>query len=93
MLQFSESKADVHNEVISVLLRYALRHSGEFLFSMLSLELYEKTVTSQNYAYAFLKNEMNIFLRILLLSRNLKFIYNWRFFVFLFLVTKNNFRT
>ena len=74
MLQFDENKAYGHNEVISVLLRYAQRHSGKFLFWMLSLELHEKTLGSQNYAYVFLKNEMNIFLLILLLSRNKKFI-------------------
>ena len=50
MLRFSESKADAHNKVISVLLRHARRHSGKFLFWMLSLELYEKTLGSQNYA-------------------------------------------
>ena len=32
MLQFSESKADAHNEVIGVLLRHTLRHSAKFLF-------------------------------------------------------------
>ena len=46
MLQFSESKADAHNEVISVLLRHAQRHSGKFLFWILSLELYEKSLGS-----------------------------------------------
>ena len=70
MLQFGENKAYVHNEVISVLLRHAQRHSGKFLFWMLSLELYEKTLGSQNYAYGFGENEMIIFLLILLLSRN-----------------------
>ena len=40
MLQFSESKADAHNEVIGVLLRHTQRHSGKFLFWMLSLELH-----------------------------------------------------
>ena len=44
MLQFSESKADAHNEVISVLLRHAHRHCGKFLFWMLSLELHDKTL-------------------------------------------------
>ena len=44
MLQFGENKAYAHNEVISVL----LRHSGKFLFWMLSLELHEKTLGSQN---------------------------------------------
>ena len=57
MLQFSESKADAHNEVIGVLLRHAQRHSGKFLFWMLSLELHEKTLGSQNYAYVFSRNE------------------------------------
>ena len=58
MLQFSESKADAHNEVISILLiRHTQRHSGKFLFWMLSLELHEKTLVIQNYAYGFLKNE------------------------------------
>ena len=42
MLQFGESKADAHNEVIGVLLRHTQRHSGKFLFWMLSLELHEK---------------------------------------------------
>ena len=71
MLQFGENKAYAHNEVISVLLpRHAQRHSGKFLFWMLSLELHEKTLGSQNYAYVFVKNEMNIFRLILLLSRN-----------------------
>ena len=70
MLQFGENKAYAHNEVISVLLRHAQRHSGKFLFWMLSLELHEKTLGSQNYAYVFVKNEMNIFLLIPLLSRN-----------------------
>ena len=70
MLQFSESKADAHNEIIGVLLRHAQRHSSKFLFWMLSLELHEKTLGSQNYAYVFLKTETNIFLPILLLSRN-----------------------
>ena len=74
MLQFSESKADAHNEIIGVLLRHTQRQSGKFLFWMLSLELHKKTLDSQNYAYVFLKNEMNIFFLILLLSRNLKFI-------------------
>ena len=50
MLQFSESEADAHNEVISVVLRYPQRHSGKFLLWMLSLELHEKTLGSQNYA-------------------------------------------
>ena len=50
MLQFSETKADAHNEVIGVLLRHVQRHSGKFLFWMLSLELHEKTLGSQNYA-------------------------------------------
>ena len=31
VLQFSESKADAHNKVISVLLRHAQRHSGKIL--------------------------------------------------------------
>ena len=69
MLQVSESKADSHNENIGVLLRHAQRHSSKFLFWMLSLELNEKTSGSKNYAYVFLKNEMNILLLILLLSR------------------------
>ena len=46
MLQFGESKADVHNEVISVLLRHTQRHSGKFMFWMLSLELHEKILGS-----------------------------------------------
>ena len=70
MLQFDENKAYAHNEVISVLLRHTQRHSGKFLFWMLLLELHEKTLGSQNYAHVFVKNEMNIFLLILLLSRN-----------------------
>ena len=70
ILQFSENKAYAHNEVIGVLLRDAQRHSGKFLFWMLSLEIHEKTLCSQNYAYVFAKNEMNIFLAVLLLSRN-----------------------
>ena len=35
MLQFSESKADAHNEVISVLLRHVQRHSRKLLLWML----------------------------------------------------------
>ena len=62
MLQFGENKADVHNEVISVLLRHTQKHSGKFMFWMLSLELHEKILGSQNYAYVFLKNEMDVFL-------------------------------
>ena len=53
MLQFSESKADAQNEVIGALLRHMQRHSGKFLFWMLSLELHEKTLGSQNYAFVF----------------------------------------
>ena len=68
MLQFSESKAHAHSEVIGVLLRHTQGHTGKFLFWMSSLELYEKTLGSQNYAYVFLKK--NIFFPILLLSRN-----------------------
>ena len=70
MLQFGENKAYAHNEAISVPLRHAQRHSGKFLFCMLSLELHETTLGSQNYACVFVKKEMNIFLLILLLSRN-----------------------
>ena len=70
MLQLGENKAHAHNEVISVLLRHAQRHSGKFLFWMLSLELHEKTLGRQNYAYVFVINKMNIFLLILPLSRN-----------------------
>ena len=70
MLQFGENKAYTHNEVISVLLLHAQRHSGKLLFSMLSLELHEKTLGSQNYACVFVKNETNFFLLMLLLSRN-----------------------
>ena len=44
MLQFSESQADAHNEVISVLLRHAPRHSSKFLFWIISLELQEKNL-------------------------------------------------
>ena len=51
MFQFGENKTYDHDEVISVLLRHAQRHSGEFLCWMLSLELHEKTLSSQNYAY------------------------------------------
>ena len=50
MLQFSESKAYAHNQVISALLRHTLRHSGTFSFLMLSLELHEKTSGSQNHS-------------------------------------------
>ena len=57
MLQFSENKADAHDEVIGVLLRHTQRHSDKFLFLMLSLELHEKSLGSQNYAYVFLKKE------------------------------------
>ena len=60
ILQFSENKAYAHNEAISVLLRHAQKHSGKFLFWMLSLEIHEKTLGSQNYANVFAKNEMNI---------------------------------
>ena len=55
MLQFGESKVDANNEVIGVLLRHTQRHSGKFLFWMLSLELHKVTLGSQNYAYVFLK--------------------------------------
>ena len=51
MLQFGENKELAHNEVISVLLRHAQRQSGAFLCWMLSLELHEKSLGSQNYAY------------------------------------------
>ena len=70
MLQFGENKAYAHNEVISVLATSRAKTLGHFLFWMLSLELHEKTLDSQNYAYVFVKNEMNIFLLILPLSRN-----------------------
>ena len=43
------------NEIISVLLRRAQRHSRKYLCWMLSLELHEKTLDSQNYAYVFSK--------------------------------------
>ena len=55
MLQFDENKAYAHNKFISVLLHHAQRHSGKFLFWMLLLELHEKTLGSQNYAYVFEK--------------------------------------
>ena len=64
MLQFGENKAYAHNEVISVLLRHAQRHSSKFLFWILSLELHKKALGSQNDACVFVKNEMNIFLLI-----------------------------
>ena len=67
---FAYRKGNVHNEVISMLLHHAQRPKGKFLFWMLLLELHEKTLGSQNYAYVFVKNKMNIFLLILLLSRN-----------------------
>ena len=51
---------------------------------MLSRELYEKTLGSYNYAYVCVKNEMNIFLLIPLLSKNWKFVYNFLFFFFFF---------
>ena len=70
MLQLSESKADAHNEFISVLQRQAHSLTSKCLFWVLSLEFHDKTLGSQNYAYVFLKNETNIFLLILLLSRN-----------------------
>ena len=70
VLQFGENKAYAHNEVINVLLHHAQRHSGKFLFWMFSLEFHEKTLGGQNYAYVFVKNEMNIFLLIVPLSRN-----------------------
>ena len=57
MLQFSESKAHAQIEVVGVLLRHTQRHTGKFLSWMLSLELNEKTLGSQNYAYVFLKKE------------------------------------
>ena len=69
MLQFGENKEHVHNEAITVLLRHEQRHLGKFLFWMLSLKFHEKTLGSQNYAYFFVKNEMKIFL-LILLSRN-----------------------
>ena len=47
MLQFSENKADAHNEVISVLPRHEQRRSGKFSFWMLSLGFHEKTLRSQ----------------------------------------------
>ena len=70
ILQFSENKTYAHNEVISALLRHVQRHEGKFLFWILSFELHEKTLGSQNYAYVFVKNEIKIFSLILLLSRN-----------------------
>ena len=70
MLQFGENKAYVHNEVISVVPRHVQRPLGKFLFWLLSLEFHQKTLGSQNYAYILVKNEINIFLLILLLSRN-----------------------
>ena len=42
MLQFSESKADAHNQVIGVQLLHTQRHTGKFLFWVLSLQLHEK---------------------------------------------------
>ena len=69
MLQFGENKAYVHNEAISEQLRHAQRHSAKFLFWMLSFEFHEKTFGNQNYAFVLVKNEMNIFL-LILLSRN-----------------------
>ena len=62
---FAYRKGNAHNEVISMLLHHAQRPKGKFLFWMLLL-----TLGSQNYAYVFVKNKMNIFLLILLLSRN-----------------------
>ena len=70
IVQFGENKAYAHNEVIGVLLRHAQRHPGKFLFWMLSLVLHEKTLGSQDYAYVFIKNEINIFLLILILCRS-----------------------
>ena len=52
-LQFSESKADAHNEVTNVLLRHAQGHSSKFLVWMLSFELHEKTLGSQKCAHVF----------------------------------------
>ena len=59
MLQFIESKADAHSEAISVLLRHAQRHSGEFLFWMLSLELHKTTFGYQNYAYVAIQSKQS----------------------------------
>ena len=70
MLQFSESKAYALNEVMGVLLRHTQRNSSNILVWMWSLELHKITFGSQNYVHVFLKNEKNIFLLILLLSRN-----------------------
>ena len=70
MFQFSESKVDAHIEVITVLLRHAQRQSGKFLFWLLSLELHQKTLGNQYYAYVLLQNEINIFLLILLSSKS-----------------------
>ena len=92
MLQFGENKAYALNEVISVLLRHAQRHSSKFLFWISSLELHKKILGSQNDACVFVKNEMNIFLLIqfcyLAEIQNLL-----KFGFFFFLVIKNKFRT
>ena len=72
-----------NNEVISVLLRHAQRPLGKLQLWIFLLKLHEKTLDRQNYAYAFLKNEANILLLILLRSRNYKSIYNLHFFSFL----------
>ena len=48
-----------HNEIISVLLRHAQRHSDKFLCWMLSLELHEKILGSQNYAFFFFFEKRN----------------------------------
>ena len=61
MLQFGENKAYAHYEVISVLLHHTQRYSGKFLFWMLLLELHEKTMGSQNYAYVFVKMKWTSF--------------------------------
>ena len=56
MLQFSESKADAHNKIISVLLRHAQKDTrANFCFGFWTLlfELHEKTLGSQKYAYVF----------------------------------------
>ena len=68
MLQFSEGKADALNEVIGVLLRHTQRHSGKFLFWMLSLELHKNPEAVKIMHMLFWK--MNIFPLILLLSRS-----------------------
>ena len=69
MLQFGENKAYVHNEAISEQLRHAQDTRPNFCFGCYHLNFMKKLSAIKNYAFVLVKNEMNIFL-LILLSRN-----------------------